>query len=570
MKKVLKNFPIRLKMITSHGLIALMATFCATVALVGISGLIANLTTIHEDAMAAMYAAGELKFAAADIERSILGVILEDSTEHYAMLEAALDEDVEAFHQAFASLPTHLDAFCSSDGAKQLYQQLSDMFEESESVRIQIASYLERGDFSNAQKLYLQEYRVYLSRMIGLSEELKLEIDKAAGEYCTRVLRVNNIGIVVIIILVIISLILGTYLTHVVSDSVRLPVRQLMEVSEQMKQGNLSAAKNITYESNDELGKLAASMRETLLFLHSYVEEISHSLHKMANGDLTARAESISMFRGDFSSIRESLIYILGNLNHTLSGIDLAAEQVNAGALQISSGAQELAQGAQEQASSVEELSSAVADISQQINTTAKHAATAMNTSRETSEQAQVCNTQMQHMMEAMADLTEKATKISKIVKTIEDIAFQTNILALNAAVEAARAGTAGKGFAVVADEVRSLAAKSAEASQNTSELIGATVDAVNNSRAVLQETAESLTAVVRDSQSASELSGEIAQAATAQAAAVSQISQNIQEISTVVNSTSSTSEENAATSEELSGQAATLREMLERFRLRK
>ena len=216
-----------------------------------------------------------------------------------------------------------------------------------------------------------------------------------------------------------------------------------------------------------------------------------------------------------------------------------------------------------------EELSAAVTDISKQINSTAENAATAMQTSQATSEQAQLCNTQMQHMTAAMDDITAKASQISKIIKVIEDIAFQTNILALNAAVEAARAGAAGKGFAVVADEVRNLAAKSAEASKNTSDLIGGTVAAVNNGTKVLAETAESLAVVVNGSLAASELAGRIADAAASQAAAVVQISQSIETISGVVNTTSSTAEESAAASEELSGQATMLTGMLERFRLR-
>ena len=342
-----------------------------------------------------------------------------------------------------------------------------------------------------------------------------------------------------------------------------------MGVSAEMRQGHLSAAQNITYESKDELGSLAASLKETLLFLHSYVQEISDTLHTVANGDLTADDHSLGEFRGDFASIRESLSYILNNLNLTLGSIHEASGQVNVGAVQIADGAQALAQGAAEQAASVEELSAAVSDISEQINATAANAATAMQTSRATSEQAQLCNGQMHQMTAAMDNISEKAAQISKIVKAIEDIAFQTNILALNAAVEAARAGAAGKGFAVVADEVRNLAAKSAEASQNTSALIGDTVHAVNTGTRVLAETAESLAVVVEGSLSASDLAGRIADAAASQASAVLQISQSIETISGVVNTTSSTAEESAAASQELSGQATMLSGMVDRFRLR-
>lgn len=568
MKKMIRNFPIRWKMVTSHGLIALLSLFCAIVALTGIAGLIVNLRTIHEDAMACVDAAGELMFSAADIERSILGVISEQTIEHLDRLETAIDGDVEAINAAFSVLTTHLPEFSDSQEINELKQQINQLFTESEPVRQEIMNHLRNSKYSEAHKLYLENYRISLSRMIIAANNMKPLISDDANTYCVRVLHTNNIGVVIIITLIVISLLLGIYLAHIVSDSVRLPVKQLMEASEQMKEGNLSVAETITYESNDEIGKLASSMRETMEFLHSYIAEISNHLHVVAHGDLSVQFDSITDFRGDFSSIKDSLVYILKTLNSTMSDINLAASQVNSGAIQIASGAQALAQGASEQASSTQELSAAVADISTQINQTAENAGTAMQTTQATSEQALTCNRQMHHMMTAMDDITEKASQISKIVKTIEDIAFQTNILALNAAVEAARAGAAGKGFAVVADEVRSLAAKSAEASQNTSVLIGGTVEAVTNGTKVLSETAATLDIVVQGSQAASELASQIALAASAQANAVTLISQNIEQITGVVSTTSSTAEESAAASEELSGQATMLTGLLGRFKL--
>ena len=346
-------------------------------------------------------------------------------------------------------------------------------------------------------------------------------------------------------------------------------MQQLMTASDEMKNGNLSVADAITYESKDEVGKLAQSMRETLHFLHGYVEEISKTLKTVANGDLSMRPDAVTDFHGDFASIKESLSFILNNLNATLSDISTASSQVSSGAAQIASGAQALAQGASEQTSSVERLSTAVSNITDQINVTAQHSADARATVQTTTRQIQECNEQMNHMMSAMDNITQQASQISKIVKTIEDIAFQTNILALNAAVEAARAGAAGKGFAVVADEVRSLAAKSAEASQNTSVLIGGTVDAINSGTAVLSETAQTLLQVVEGSNNSATLVEQIAQAATSQANAVAEISQSIDQISNVVYTTSSTAEQSAAASEELSSQAATLNELLNQFHLR-
>ena len=570
MKKLLKNFSIRKKMITSHGTIALLGVFCVAIAVTGIAGLINNLTTLQKDAIVSVEAVGNLMYANVDIERSILGVFSEGSLEHYDMFKEVVEQDAADIKQSLIDLDTHLTAFVKNSEMEKAIADLQKMVDNSEKERLQIMNYIKAGNFAAAEDVYMDSYRVSTSRIITVAGELKTDISEAKDAYCAEVLRVNNMGVIVIVILVVVCLIVGTVLTHFVSDSVRLPVEQLMEVSEQMKEGKLSAAELITYEAEDELGKLASSMRETLLFLHSYVVEISDILQQIAKGDLTKNNDAIQAYRGDFASIQKSLIYILDNLNDTLGNIQEAASEVNSGSMQIADGAQALSQGAAEQAASVEELAAAVTEISDRINKTAENATNAMQTTKATSEQAELCNVQMNEMMAAMADITEKSNQISNIVKTIEDIAFQTNILALNAAVEAARAGAAGKGFAVVADEVRNLANKSAEASQSTSVLIGGTVDAVNNGTKILESTAKSLNLVVADSQTASGFAEEIAQAAGEQATAVTQISQNIEGISAVVSVTSSTAEESAAGSQELSGQAATLSSLIDGFKLRR
>lgn len=246
MKNLLKNFPVRIKLIVSHGTIALLAMLCAAVALLGIAGLISNLRTVREDAMFCVDAAGELMYSAADIERSILGVAVEETDEHYDMLEESINGDVETINAAFSTLSTHLQDFTDSQEIYDQLQQINQLYVESESVRQEIMDDLKNGKYSSALDLYLENYRISLSRMIIASGELKAMISDAADEYCSKVLKVNNKGVIVILILIIVCLAIGTYLTRVISVSIRLPVNQLMEVSEQMKEGNLSVAESIT------------------------------------------------------------------------------------------------------------------------------------------------------------------------------------------------------------------------------------------------------------------------------------------------------------------------------------
>ncbi len=255
-------------------------------------------------------------------------------------------------------------------------------------------------------------------------------------------------------------------------------------------------------------------------------------------------------------------------MNDTLMQIDVSADQVNSGGEQVSSGAQALAQGATEQAASVQELAATINSIAEQVKTTAGHAQQAETDNRHAGEEIQVCSAHMNDLMTAMQVINDKSKEISKVVKTIEDTAFQTNILALNAAVEAARAGSAGKGFAVVADEVRNLATKSQEAAGSTTTLIDETVKAVQNGSQLSAETDESLRKVVTDSEKVLEAVSLISGATADQSDAIAQVTTGIDQISSVVQTNSATAEQSAAASEELSGQAQILKNLVNRFRL--
>jgi methyl-accepting chemotaxis protein len=337
----------------------------------------------------------------------------------------------------------------------------------------------------------------------------------------------------------------------------------------------------ITYRSKDELGVLAHAARKVIRFFQNVLPSISDVCRNYGNGNFNCTCENYDSYVGETSEIRDSLMYIRDNLSAALSNVDQASDQLLSGTEEVSSGAQALAQGATQQASSIQELSENIASISESIKANSSDAAEASDNrliyigsvqfydkANAAGTAVQEVNAMMSELVRAMNEINEFSSETKKIVKTIEDIAFQTNILSLNAAIEAARAGAAGKGFAVVAEEVRNLAGKSAEAAQNTTRIIESTVNSIVSGNQLCAEVAEKMNKVGETAGKVMVINNKIADSSKKAADSIVKVTIGVDQISNVVQTNSATSEQSAAASEELSSQANMLKELVKSFSL--
>ena len=344
------------------------------------------------------------------------------------------------------------------------------------------------------------------------------------------------------------------------------PLKKISEAGKEVAGGNFDV--EIHYPQQDEIGELSRSISEVIGRSKKIVFDLRDRLDAMAGGNFTENLES-EEYVGDYAPLLESLKHIQEDMNRTLQEVHASSVQVLSSAEQVNTGAQSLSQGATEQASSIEELSANMQDISHSIQSSTKTAGEAYKLQGEAGVAVLQSNEKMEEMRKAMDDITAKSNEISKIIKTIDDIAFQTNILSLNAAIEAARAGAAGKGFAVVADEVGNLAQKSAKAAQNTGLLIEETIEAVEKGAKITEETAESLNSVSKSTEEVNTLIEKISAASSKDLEGITSLNQGLQQISSVVQANSATAEQSAAASEELTGQANKMNELVERFQLK-
>ena len=560
----MKNLKVKMKILVSLGATLIMVVLLGLSALSGVIVMggvadnyysisipaIVNLWTARRSVQATEKAALETTIVMTPAELdAVEAVLLSERTN----VDAALDEVVKVAPQFQNDV-----------------NQIKDILDDTAAVRSQILiearKFTEEGN-ARAYTLYTDSYVPIFDEAIDATlvlydkvmDALTARHDKAGVTY--------NRMITTIIVLFIISVLIVAFFIRLLTSYITTPVREIEYAMAKVREGALNDAQ-INYESKDELGSLADSVRETVGMLQKLVPDVAYLGTELGNGNFKIKSNNPEVYEGDYVEILHALRYVRDTLNDTITQIDGASSHLLSSSNQVSAGAQALSQGAAEQASSVQELAATIADVTDKVRQNAENAEMAMTMAKNAQQGIHASNEEMHSLMNAMDDIQKSSNEISKIIKNIDDIAFQTNILALNAAVEAARAGAAGKGFAVVADEVRNLAAKSAEAARSTTVLIENSIQAVDVGMKYAQNTAQALQTVVRHAGDVAAKAGEIARASGEQFSAIQQISDGIDQISAVTQTTSATAEESAATSQELTGQANMLKVLTGKFTL--
>lgn len=554
-----KNLKVRNRLFVSYSIVLFLYIIAVIVSSIGMARIFGGLEDFYQVPYPMVKAALEAQSGSRQIE---LDVYRASVTSDAAAMQSILGN----INQDVSDLTAALDTLAENyEGDSALLQSVQSAAQKTTAARQQAMEYISSGDMEEAIVMMNEEYDPAATSLQSALQDVIDEGGMLADEYYSSGASMKKLCMLVQYILAAISILLTIILSLGITKGLIRPIAEIENAVKAMAQGNMHS--EVTYKSKDELGVLAENLRFVLKTLSGYITHICSRMDSLASGDLTVEMDM--NYLGEFESIKDSGAKIISSLNDTLGQIQEASSQVASGSDQVSSGAQALSQGATEQASAVEELVATLSTLSNQVNQTAHNSRDVNNLIAETGAEVNNSNTMMESMVSAMTKINDCSSEIEKIIKTIEDIAFQTNILALNAAVEAARAGESGKGFAVVADEVRTLASRSAEAAKDTTALIGNSLTAVAEGTQIASDTQKSLLKVVSSAQLIETNMAQITEATDTQAEALEQVTQGIDQISSVIQTNSATAQQSAAASEELFSQSSLLKTLVGRFHLK-
>lgn len=557
----MKNLKVRNKLLASFSIVLLLTLVISIASLSSLRALNNQSNTLVEKTITNNNYVWEIRRNLLSAQRYELLALISNEQAEIEQYLADMDAEIARTEEVLEAYKLNYRV----DKAK--VDQVDAYMEQLVQPREQIASLLSQNNEQaneEAYTLFVNEYEPLVSKTLDLLIEIGNDQNALAEEQVADGAQMYRSVLLLIVALFAVSVAGSLLIMKVLLHAITVPLKEIMHAAQALSHGDFSA--DMSYDSRDEFGQTCASLQASFVTLKNIISDLAGSLKGLSQGDLTIHLRAD--YPGETQEIHASYDTFLRILNATMRQIDDAAHQVAAGSNHVSSGSQALSQGATEQASSVEELAASVQEIARQIDQNAESTKSANAETAGAGDRLKVSSRKMQELMSAMGEIKQTSSEIQGIIKTIDDIAFQTNILALNAAVEAARAGAAGRGFAVVADEVRSLAGKSAEASKSTQELIEKSIRAVDSGNTMAIETAKVLDETVADASRVVDTMHGIAQASSEQAQAVDQVTIGLDQISTVVQTNAATAEESAAASEELSGQAALLKSLVARFRL--
>ncbi len=427
---------------------------------------------------------------------------------------------------------------------------------------------VQNGNLEDALNyVYGSDYNAAITQINSLKEEFLNTLEQRTAEETARLGRLQNSTRDFMFLAVILVALIQLSVVLLINRKILRPVLAVEKQMGEISQGNLSAAFSLQTDTS-EIGRLVASIHETKQELKKYINDIDDKLAQIAQGNMDLSIEED--YRGEFLPIQNAMRQILDSLNQALLQINYTAEQVAQESERMTSDAQILSSGAVAQASAVQELSASIQELSREVDRTSSDANEARECSTSAANQLMYSNGKMDELTKAMEDISAASQQIGGIIKTIEDISFQTNILALNAAVEAARAGEAGKGFAVVAEEVQSLANKSATSAKGITELIENSIRMIKQGSNLASETTTALAGVMVGAKQATDLIEEIAGSATQQSQALHQLTQGMEQIAEVVQTNATTAEKSVDSARSLMSQAEEMKVAVQRFRLRR
>ena len=555
----MKNLKVATKLIISFGVVIIMTIACSLVSVIGLKSVQGKVDLMIDTEIISLLRVKDVEIQVETIGRTVRAGVLED------------DNNVETqyINEATAAAATMMEKLdlITYTGADARIDEFKSVCNEINTILPEVIAIVNDGTVEEGLAAYNDKLSPKIDQCLSIGDDADTALTAACYGTRSATTSETNAVTTVAIIVGIFALALGVGGIINLTNLITRPIVEIKNALNKISKGELDS--QITYVSRDEFGEMADAMRATNDSLSKLIRDSSYMYGELAKGNFNVHSNAREVYIGEFAPLLDNLRVLAYGLSDTMAQIFQSADQVDSGSEQVSAGAQANAQGATEQAGSVEELAATIEEISDKITKNADDSKTASNIMAEVGKQAELSNDRMKEMLGAMQEISDTSAQISDIIKTIEDIAFQTNILALNAAVEAARAGEAGKGFAVVADEVRNLASKSAVASQNTADLIQRSIRAVENGSHIADDTAEALGSVVKQIEDIVVTIDRISSVSEEQAQSITQVTTGIEQISNVVQTNSATAEESAAASEELSAQATAMKSLVSRFKLR-